>query len=233
MRKEFIAICDCLCFNHIIGFFYYPIKFPIRWDMTRDANPICIILKAQNIFTEIIPPFNLYGWEYYFNYNYFKRIKLVLKYLLNKQNEIKISILDWFSLSKEDGFRLYDFLNDCDKFESVENNDSKNDLLELEDEYGFYKITFYKDKDENIKNSEYSLAYKFSFCDGDFWKRLKISFSYLFSCKKNEEKIFQITKESQIETLKKIIDDIQKENFKISDIPLSITDEIIKEMNNE
>ena len=228
MKNEIILTCDCMCLDHIFLFIYFP---PEREQDYQD-NTVFMKMRSVNLYSRIMPPLHYIGWGDYFRFHYFKRLIVVLKYLFKLSFEKDFSIFDSFNFRVRDLNKIDNFLLEY----KTKNNDTTEKIthkrdIEKEDYKNRYKINIFITPTEIEEGL--TIGYKFKFCDGNIWKRIKTSFNYLFYSKYSEEQEFEIESIDDISIFRSMIEDVFISNLGISDIIENISNDMIENIEEE
>ena len=123
--KELYVGCECLDLDHVAHFMHFPPteeekkkiesgKFPLP-EEDDDINIIYLSVSVHNLFRAIIPPifyfYDKWAWRSYFYHNWFKRLWIAGRYIINPFYQREYGILDAFDFQNKDLDKIDAFLS--------------------------------------------------------------------------------------------------------------------------
>lgn len=209
--KELYLGCECFDMEHVAGFIHFP-------NQKNDNDSPCIYLhlKTTNYFNHFLPPifrfYDSYAWKSFFNYCWYRRIFIAIKYLSNPNYHHKYGILDCFDFQNKDLDKIDNFMTYVT--ENVENINNRFSYVFFDDEW---RITISPDRSEFSETSKYPeyignwvLGWDVQFVPRNLIGRIKYAFKYIFN--KNDQILYLELSKKQASKIRGIIKWIKERN---------------------
>lgn len=192
--KELYLGCECMDLDHVAHFMHFPPteeerekiksrKFPLP-EEDDDLNIIYLAVSAHNFFKTIIPPiryfYDLWAWQSFLYHNWFKRLWIAGRYIVDPFYQREFGILDAFDFQNKDLDKMDAFLSlissdiDDNSFSISEGVWLDNDdwLLKI----GLYRLEFPKHDYVGL----WQIAWEVQFKNRGFFGRIHYAFKYIF-----------------------------------------------------
>lgn len=219
--KELYLSCECMDLDHVALFIHFPpSEDGSKCVMEDDDDAPCIYMTVttNNYYNDLLPPlryfYEKYDWQSFFAHNWYKRLWIAGRYLVNHTYRPKWGILNCFDFQDKD-------LEKLDAFMALISSDIDTTMCEgkelwLDDEKWLIKIYIsrFEIEKHNYKGP-WEVGWEPHFKPRGFFGRVKYAFKYIFGthC---EEKQFTI-EEKEAAKIRGMIKWTQETNKKDED----------------
>ena len=184
--KELYLGCECMDLDHVALFIHFPPSDNGEKSVIEDdEDEPCIYLSVStnNYHTDLFPDllyfWDKYAWQSFFAHNWYKRLWIAGKYLIDPITRQKWGVLDAFDFQDKD-------LEKLDAFMALISSDidvsmSRNSELMLDDDKWLMRIqpTRFEWEKHDIKEP-WRVGWDIQFKQRGFWGRVKYAFKYIF-----------------------------------------------------
>jgi len=188
--KELYLGCECMSLEHISQFIHFPpVKDGSKCVMEEDEPSIYLSVKTNNYYRNLLFPiiyiFDKYEWQSFFAYNWYKRIWIAGKYIVNPLSRQKWGILDAFDFQDKDLEKLDAFMALISS--NIDTNITQNSELWIDEDWPIvFSPTRLEFEKHNIKEP-WQVGWEIQFKKRGFLGRVKYAFKYIFGSSNQEQ----------------------------------------------